>query len=262
MISWFEWCDVILSNSDGFWQDKSNCAMCQAQECGNMPPGHITVVKYKQRIIKKDNFHRTPDNPHHKAPSVFTMKWSVKHWKCLLLILLFPEVRPPLLVRLILTAYELIVHRTIVYCAHLPVGMRWGLWLATLSDSLKPVTRVGRGGAWTTHKEPRHRTQDACDLSRGKEETVKHWFPLLPRSKLSDLLTGIFACEPVVSFRDIALLEEDGDWVTEIFGGRREVFWNYANISGTSSHNYSHANGYTRGITIMISTFCALEDFS
>ena len=68
---------------------------------------------------------------------------------------------------------------------------------------------------------------------------------------------------PVVSlFRDIALLEEDGPRVTEIFGGRREVFWNYANISGTSSHNYSHANGYTTGIMIMISTFCAREDFS
>ena len=106
MISWFEWCDVILSNSDGFWQDKSNCAMCQAQECGNMPPGHITVVKYKQRIIKKDNFHRTPDNPHHKPSSVLTMKWSEKYWECLLLILLFPEVRPPLLVRLILTTYS------------------------------------------------------------------------------------------------------------------------------------------------------------
>ena len=35
----------------------------------------------------------------------------------------------------------------------------------------------------------------------------------------------ICLCAPVVSlFRDIALLEEDGPRVTEIFGGRREVF--------------------------------------
>ena len=33
-----------------------------------------------------------------------------------------------------------------------------------------------------------------------------------------------FVYAPVVSFRDIALLEEDGAGVTEIFGGRREVF--------------------------------------
>ena len=97
-LMWMMWyCDGILSNCDGFWQDKSNCAMCQAQECGNMPSGHITVVKYKQRMIKKNHFYRSPDNSHHistvenKSPSVLTMKWSWKHWKLLLLIHLVPE---------------------------------------------------------------------------------------------------------------------------------------------------------------------------
>lgn len=36
--------------------------MCQ--KCGNMPPGHITVVKYKQRIIKEHNFQSNPENQH------------------------------------------------------------------------------------------------------------------------------------------------------------------------------------------------------
>ena len=151
--------------------------MCQ--KCGNMPSGHITVVKYKQRIIKEQNFHSNPENSHPliKMPPVFSMKSS---WK--LPMHLLPEVRPPLLVWLILTTNST-MNDFIALIFPLECGECRDS--ATLSDSLEPVTKVGQGGAWT-NKEPRHRTQDVCDLS-WKEQTVIHWFPLQ-----SDLNRGSF----------------------------------------------------------------------